>query len=93
MSDCLQIPVLYSPGQNFQARTLEWIAFPSPGDLSNSGSNPDLPHLQAGCLPTELSGKLPYTHAHILQRITQFKGVINKHFSKYYFLIKKKTSK
>ena len=27
-----------------QARILEWVAFPSPGDLPNPGINPGLPH-------------------------------------------------
>ena len=41
MSDSLQPFGLCSPGSSvhgiFQARILEWIAFPSPGDLSDSG--------------------------------------------------------
>ena len=55
MSDSLQLH-----GQNtgiLQARILEWIAFPSPGDLPNPRINPRSPTLQVDSLPTELSGK------------------------------------
>ena len=34
-----------------QARILEWVAFPTPGDLPNQGSNSSVPHWQAGSLP------------------------------------------
>ena len=40
-----------------QARILEWVAFPSPADLSDPGIKPGSPALQADSLPTELSGK------------------------------------
>ena len=32
----------------FQARVLEWVAFPSPGDLPDSGIEPGSPALQVG---------------------------------------------
>ena len=38
----------------FQARVLEWIAFPSPGDLP---AEPESPTLQAGTLPSKPPGK------------------------------------
>ena len=38
-------------------RILEWIAYPSPGDLPNPGIEPGSPGLQEDSLPTELSGK------------------------------------
>ena len=41
-----------------QARVLEWVAFPSLGDLPNPGMESGSPASQAGSLPTELSGKL-----------------------------------
>ena len=41
-----------------QARILEWVAFPSPGDLPNPGIEPRFPALQADSLPTEPPGKL-----------------------------------
>ena len=41
----------------FQARIMEWIAFPSPGDLPNPGIKPRSPTLQADSLPTEPQGK------------------------------------
>ena len=34
-----------------QARTLEWVPFPSPGDLPNPGIEPRSPALQADSLP------------------------------------------
>ena len=40
----------------FQASVLEWVAFPSPGDLPDPGIKPGSPALQAGSLPIELSG-------------------------------------
>ena len=39
-----------------QARILEWVAFPSPGDLSNLGNEPGSPALKVNSLPTEPSG-------------------------------------
>ena len=45
----------------FQARILEWVAFPSPGDLSDSGADPVFlasPHFVAGgFFATKLPGK------------------------------------
>ena len=41
-----------------QARILEWVAFPSPGDLPNPGIEPRSPALQADALPSEPPGKL-----------------------------------
>ena len=40
-----------------QARILEWVAFPFPGDLPNPGIKPRYPSLEADSLPAELSGK------------------------------------
>ena len=40
-----------------QARMLEWIPFPSPGDLSDPGIKPRSPALQADSLPSEPPGK------------------------------------
>ena len=52
----------------FQARLLEWVAFPSPGDLLDSGVKPGSPALQTDSLPTELPGKhmhmCIHTHTH-----------------------------
>ena len=39
-----------------QARILEWVAFPSPGDLPNSGIEPRSPTLQVDSLPAEPQG-------------------------------------
>ena len=43
-----------------QARILEWVAFPSPGDLPNLGIEPRSPSLQANSLPSEPPGKSYY---------------------------------
>ena len=40
-----------------QARILEWVAFPSPGDLPDPGMEPGSPTLQANSLPAEPQGK------------------------------------
>ena len=41
-----------------QARMLEWVAMPLlMGIFPSQRSNPDLPHCQAGSLPSELPGK------------------------------------
>ena len=40
-----------------QARILEWVTFPSPGDLPDPGIKPGSPALQADSLPSELPGK------------------------------------
>ena len=39
-----------------QARTLEWVAFPSPGDLPDPGITPRSPTLQADALTSEPPG-------------------------------------
>ena len=44
-----------------QARILEWLPFPSPGDLPDTGIEPGSPALQVDSLPTELQGKLLMT--------------------------------
>ena len=47
-------------GMILQARILEWVACPSPGNLPDPGSepvSPASPALQAGSLPTEPPGK------------------------------------
>ena len=43
----------------FQARILGWVSFPSPGDLPNQGSNPNLLSLalQVDSLPAKPLGK------------------------------------
>ena len=41
----------------FQARVLEWVAIPSPGDLPNPGIKPGPPALQTDALPSKPPGK------------------------------------
>ena len=50
-------PVDYTVHGILQARILEWVAFPSPGDLPNPGIKPGSPALQADSLPAEPPGK------------------------------------
>ena len=49
------------PGSSFhgtlQARILEWVAVPSPGDLPDPGIEPRSPAFQADSLPSEPPGK------------------------------------
>ena len=41
-----------------QARILEWVSRPPPGDFPNPGIEPRSPALQADSLPSEPPGKL-----------------------------------
>ena len=54
-------PTLFNPMDYIhgilQARILEWVAFPSPGDLPNPGIEPRSPVLQVDSLPAEPQGK------------------------------------
>ena len=54
-------PKDYTAHGILQARMLEWVAFPSPGDFLNSGIKPRSPKLQADSLPAESPGKLKNT--------------------------------
>ena len=60
-----------------QARVLEWVPFPSPGDLPNPGVKSRSPTLQADSLPAELQGKPRNTGVgslSLLQRIFPTQG-------------------
>ena len=46
-------PMDYTVHGTLQARILEWVAFPSPGDLPNPGIEPRAPALQVDSLPAE----------------------------------------
>ena len=48
-----------------QAGILEWVAFPSPGDLPDPGIKPQSPALQAESLPSEPPGKPIYVYTRI----------------------------
>ena len=48
----------YSVHGIFQARVLEWVAIPSPGDLPNPGIEPRSPVLQSDSLPVAPPGTL-----------------------------------
>ena len=50
-------PMDYTVRGILQARILEWVAFPSPGDLPDPGIKPRSPTLQADSLPAEPQGK------------------------------------
>ena len=47
----------YTVHGTLQARILEWVAFPSPGNLPNPGIEPRFPALQADSLPAKPQGK------------------------------------
>ena len=49
--------ILYQLSHKGRPRILEWVAYPSPGDLPNPGIELGSPALQEDSLPTELSGK------------------------------------
>ena len=48
--------ILYHLSHQGSPRILEWVASPSPGDLSNPGIKPGSPELQLDSLPAELPG-------------------------------------
>ena len=50
-------PMDYTVHGIFQARILEWVAFPFSGDLPNPGIEHRSPTLHADSLPAELQGK------------------------------------
>ena len=54
-------PMDYTLHGLLQATVLEWVAFPSPGDLPNPGIEYRSPALQADSLPAEPLGKLTHT--------------------------------
>ena len=71
---CLTLcdPVDYIVHGILQARLLEWVPFPSPGDLPNPGIKPRSPTLRADSLPAEPQGKPKNTGVgslFLLQRI------------------------
>ena len=46
-------PMDYTVHEVLQARILEWVAIPSPGDRPNPGIEPKSPTLQVDSLPAE----------------------------------------
>ena len=54
-------PMDYTVHGILQARIMEWIAFPYPGDLPNPGIEPRSPTMQADSLPAGPPGK-PYSY-------------------------------
>ena len=71
---CLTLcnPMDYTVHGILQARILEWVAVPSPGDLPNPGIEPRSPALQVNSLPAEPQGKPKNTgesSLSLLQRI------------------------
>ena len=49
--------ILYCLSHQGSPRILEWVAYPSPGELLNPGIEPGSPAMQADSLPAELPGK------------------------------------
>ena len=65
-------PMDYRVHGILQARILEWVVFPSPGDLPNPGIEPRSPTLQVDSLPSEPQEKPKNTgvgNLSLLQRI------------------------
>ena len=56
---------------NLQATTVEWVVFPSPGDLPNTGIEPRSHTLQADSLPAESPGKPKNTGVGTLSLLRQ----------------------
>ena len=50
-------PMDYTVHGILQARIVEWVAFPSPGNLPSTGIKPRSPALQVDSLPVEPPGK------------------------------------
>ena len=65
---CLTLcdPMDYTAHGILQARILEWVALPSPGDLPDPGIKPGSPALQVDSLSTELWGKPTGIGCHFL---------------------------
>ena len=61
----------YSTHGIFQARILEWLPFPSPGDLPDPGTELGSPTLQADALLSEPPGKS------IIMSTKKFKNTTN----------------
>ena len=63
-----------------QVRILEWVTFPSPGDLPNPGIKPRSPALHIDSLPAELQGKPKNTGVgslSLLQQIFLTQGLLH----------------
>ena len=63
-----------SDGEILQASVLEWVAFPSPGDLPDPGTEPGSPALQADALSSEPPGKLARMTALNFRCLSLFSG-------------------
>ena len=63
-----------------QVRILEWVAFPSPGDLPNPGIKTRSPALQMNSLPAEPQGKPKNISAgslSLLERMESNRGLLH----------------
>ena len=65
-------PMDYIVHEVLQARILEWVAIPSPGDRPNPGTEPRSPTLQADSLPAEPQGTIKYSPNSLLGCKLQF---------------------
>ena len=66
-------PLVSSVHGLLQARILEWVPLPSPGDLSNPGIKPRPPALQADSLPSESPGNSH--HSQDTEQFHHHKGI------------------
>ena len=73
-----------------QARTLEWVAFPSSGALLDPAIEPEFlvpPALQADSLPAEPSGKLHLCFQAVQKQLSFIKHSLDSRLRKYYILL------
>ena len=64
-TDLVSEDILYCLSHQGRPRILEWVAYPSPGELPDPGIESGFPVLQADSLPAEFPGK-PYPSAYIV---------------------------
>ena len=78
VQDCLQHYGLQGPSVLgiLQRNTVSGLPFPSPGDLSNPGTEPRSPKLQADSLPSQLPGKPHITTSEHLFKVSSLFGVL-----------------
>ena len=62
----------FSVHKILQARILEWVAFPTPDDLPDPGTEPGSPALQADSLPSEPPGSTQLCGRYALSQVMEW---------------------
>ena len=77
VQSCLTLcnPMDYTVCGILWARILEWVPFPSPVDLPNSGIKPRSPALQVDSLPAKSQGKFILNMSNEVFMLPQFDNV------------------